>query len=82
MTHIKKKKMREMSFAALHKIVDPQGLNFDDVETWEASKVFVHVQPIEFVTVTIAAGESICIIIMAISTCDKSSTTKQFPSRP
>ena len=29
-----KKKLREMSFATLHKLVHPQGVNFDDVETW------------------------------------------------
>ena len=67
-----------MSFAALYKIADPQGVNLDDVETWGARKVFVHVQPIKFVA--IAAGKNIC-IINGWETWPKSSTTKQFPSR-
>ena len=58
MTHILTK-LREMSFAALHKIVDPQGVNFDGI--LGARQVFVHVQPVEFVTVV--AGKSIYIII-------------------
>ena len=49
-----------MSFAALHKIVDPQGMNFDDVGILGARQV--HVQAIEFVTVV--AGKGIYIIIV------------------
>ena len=45
-----------MSFVALHKIVDPQGVNFDDVGILGARQVFVHVQPI-------VAGKGIYIII-------------------
>ena len=47
-----------MTFAALHKIVDPQGMNYDDVGIFGARQVFVHLQPIEFVT--ILAGKGIC----------------------
>ena len=50
-----------MSFATLRKIVDPQGMNFDDVGILGARQVFVHVQPIEFVT--IVAGKGIYVII-------------------
>ena len=50
-----------MNFAALHKIVDPQGMNFDDVGILGPRQVFVHVQLIEFVT--IVAGKDIYIII-------------------
>ena len=57
MTHILKE-WRVMNFATLHKIVDPQGVNFDDVGILGARQVFVHVQPIEFV-----AGKGIYIII-------------------
>ena len=59
MTHILKE-WREMNFTALHKIVDPQGMNFDDVGILGARQIFVHVQPIEFVT--IVAGKGIYII--------------------
>ena len=45
-----------MSFAALHKIVDPQGMSFDDVGILGAKQVFVHVQPIEFVTIVAGKG--------------------------
>ena len=45
-----------MSFVALHKIVDPHGVNFDDVGILGAWQVFVHVQPIEFVTIVIWKG--------------------------
>ena len=50
-----------MSFAALHKIADPQGVNFDDVGILGARQLFVRVQPIEFVT--IVAGKGIYITI-------------------
>ena len=60
MTHFLKE-LREMNFAALHKVVNPQGANFDDVGYLGARQVFVHMQPIEFVT--IVAGKDIYIII-------------------
>ena len=60
MTHILKE-LRVMSFAALHKVVDPQGVNFDDAGILGARQVFVYVQPIEFVTTV--AGKGICITI-------------------
>ena len=60
MTHILKE-WQEMNFKALHKIVDPQGVNFDDVGILEPRQVFVHAQLIEFVT--IVAGNDIYIII-------------------
>ena len=60
MTHILKE-LRVMSFATLHKIVDPQGMNFDDVGILGPRQVFVHVQLIDFVT--IVAGKDIYIII-------------------
>ena len=51
-----------MSFGALHKIVHPQGMNYDNVGILGTrQEVFVHGHPIEFVV--IAAGEGICIII-------------------
>ena len=50
-----------MNFTALHKIADPQGVNFDDVGILEPRQVFVHAQLIEFVT--IVAGNDIYIII-------------------
>ena len=60
MTHILKE-LRVMSFATLHKIVDPQGVSFDDVGILGPRQVFVHVQLIEFLT--IVAGKDIYIII-------------------
>ena len=60
MTHILKQ-LPVMSFAALDKKVDPQGVNFDDVGILGARQVFVHVQPIEFVT--IVTGKGIYIVI-------------------
>ena len=60
MTHILKE-LRVRSFVTLHKIVDPQGMNFDDVGIFGPRQVFVHVQLIVFVT--IVAGKDIYIII-------------------
>ena len=45
----------------MHKIVDPQGMNFDDVGILGPRQVLVHVQLIVFVT--IVAGKDIYIII-------------------
>ena len=50
-----------ISFATLHKIVDPQGVSFDNIGILGPRQVFVHVQLIEFVT--IVAGKGIYIII-------------------
>ena len=50
-----------MSFAALHRVVDPQGVNFDDEGILGARQVFIHMQPIEFIT--IVAGKDVYIII-------------------
>ena len=60
MTHILKE-LRVRSFATLHKIVDPQGMNFDDVGILGPRQVLVHMQLIVFVT--IVAGKDIYIII-------------------
>ena len=55
------KELRVMSFATLHKIVNPQGMNFGDVGILRPRQVFVHVQLIVFVT--IVAGKDIYFII-------------------
>ena len=60
MTHILKE-WQEMNFTNLHKIVDPQGVNFDEVGILEPRQVFVHGQLIKFVT--IVAGNDIYVII-------------------
>ena len=60
MTHILKE-WQEMNLTALHKIVDPQAVNFDDVGILGPRQVFVHAQLIEFVI--IVAGKDIYIFI-------------------
>ena len=67
-----------MNFAALHKIVDSQGMKFDDIGILGPRQVFVHVQLIEFVT--IVAGKDIYIII-AMRNLSQEFHDKPFPSR-
>ena len=56
-----KKNCGRSEFCGLAQIVDPQGVNFDDVGILGARQNFVRVQSIEFLT--IVAGKGIYIII-------------------